>query len=187
MFNVFQRFRDLGFDPKNDSLIRFSAPEHHSTSGFCEYPEIIGSPPTALIDGDNNTAWANLNEKSDEQYVIMEFRFASIQIQNFTFYSLCSPPKDLSIEGRNKNTEKWESVCFYNTSINSNTITTFPCHNLRSFRFIKISQSMAANTARRLHIHHIEIFGKFIFKQTSSLRYFQIRFSFAFISLTFSK
>ena len=158
MFYFFDRFRQLGNDPYDTSLIRFYTPTPHSTNMYC-MGNYNGIDATALIDGKNETAYANNEYVPEQQYAIIEFVKAPIYINRFYFHTLCNPPKDVTLEGSNDN-QNWETIQVYNSPLPPYNVTTIPCNKLKLFKFIKISQSITADDQYyRIHIHHIEIFG----------------------------
>ena len=84
MFYFFDRFRQLGNDPYDTSLIRFYTPTPHSTNMYC-MGNYNGIDATALIDGrmkqhmQTMNMFQNSNMQSSNllkhQYISIDFTF----------------------------------------------------------------------------------------------------------------
>ena len=159
MFNIFEHFRGVGLNVFNESLVKIESPDPTLPNDlFCEHNGIAGTAATALIDGNNHTAYANLDISEPNQWVVIQFVYTPVYIHTLYFYSLCGPPKDLKIEGSNDN-KKWEIIRHYNIPIADDSMTPIPCYKRKLFKYIKLSQTINQANNYRFHIHHIEIYG----------------------------
>ena len=162
MFNIFETYRKFGFNVTVECFIKFQSPDYVINNHYCEHSNINGTGATALIDGNENTAWATESTNDPEQqYFIMEFVQKPVYINTFYFHSLCSPPKKLIIEGSNDQNNNWETICEYNEPIKPDTITPIQCFKRKYYKYIKLYQTMNVDNNTRLHIHNIEIYGTF--------------------------
>ena len=165
MINIFQTYRDFGFPVTSESFIKFESPAHNKDAAYCGNKSIYGSPPTALVDGNESTAYATLNTNDpSQQYIIMQFVQKPVYVNTLYFHSLCWPPSQLFIEGSNDH-ETWETIGVRNQEIPDNSVTPIHCFRRKHYTYIRLNQTrntyQNAQKSYRLHIYHIDIYGTF--------------------------
>ena len=161
MFKIFETYRSYGFPVTSDSFIKLHSAAHFNGSRFCGNETINGAPNTAIINGNNSTAWANEETSSpDNQYVFMEFVHKPVYVNTFYFHSLCDPPEQLTIAGSDDQ-QTWEVIGTHDYPIDNYSVTAIPCFQRKFYKYIKVNQSVNILNVSRLHIYNIDIYGTF--------------------------
>ena len=101
MLNIFEHLRSLNVNLTDESIIKFETEEVHVSSKYCG-KNITGGNPYYVVDGRNDTAWANeVSTDENSQYFIFNFLERKVSIQRYTISTLCNPPLQLYVEGSN--------------------------------------------------------------------------------------
>ena len=153
----FNYMRNTYINPKD--FIKVTSDDYLNGNGFCDYP-IIGSSPDSIIDGLDNTSWAN-NDDSDEnkQKVDIDLGNETFALTDFVFVSACNAPSVLHILGSNDYTN-FNEVCELSTFDVFKT-KHFICNSKNKYyRYYRLKQTINIYDKYRLHIVDIEFFGK---------------------------
>ena len=98
MNGIFSHFRSLGKNLSDNSLVSVYSDDFCSGSDFCGQP-ILGGPALVLLNGNESTAWANLELLEERQKVIISFKKHTVYLHDFTLQKSCGHPESLKLEG----------------------------------------------------------------------------------------
>ena len=127
-----------------------------SSSGYCY--TIDGKDVSCLIDGKDNTGWANKERLPGYASFLVDFKSSRFQLEEYSFTVECNPPGDWLIYGSN-NKEHW-TLLDNKTSIPMPVdeevfFETFSSENKQSFRYFNITSPYIT----RFHLRNLEFFG----------------------------
>ena len=122
----------------------------HEGTSFCSMPLVSGDR-FYLVDGKNDSAWANLN--SYENYFIIDFLGLNFSMDSYTIQWPCLICSKITVEGSHDNFT-WNIISSQSIS-SSEYIQRFPCNNNRGYTYFRFTQPILT----RFHVMNIEIFG----------------------------
>ena len=168
MNGVFFELRSQGINLSDDSYVSVHSNDFYTGATFCGSSNVSGSPAQVLIDGKENTAWANMNSIEENQRITISFRRHSLFLYNFSFQTLCSPPKSFKLEGSN-DLISWLPVHNHSAELNTNFIRSYSSQYPGRYRYFKITQvGTNINGGYRFHLHNIDFFGELVETSTCS-------------------
>ena len=125
---------------------------------FCD--RYKGETTSAIIDGNNNTAWCNEDHIESQQYFTLDFQSNTFKLNKFTFRTTCAPPRTLFVRGSDDDKE-YQNICSVFEMREEDSTYVIECNDLKKdFRFIKFQQiGLNYNNTNRLLISELELFG----------------------------
>ena len=160
MLNIFQHLRSLKVNLTDESIIKFEAEEAFISSSYCGR-NIRGAHPYYVVDGQDDTAWANdLIDTIQRQYFIFNFLQRKVSIQRYSISTLCNPPLQLYVEGSNDKNSQWTILSHVPTALGEFSTYSFSVQNRNHYQYIRFRQTRS-NTSNRFIIHNIELYGTF--------------------------
>ena len=191
---IFANFRKKNIDVSKNNLFQISSPDNGCTgTRYCNY-YINSRPPYSIVDGNYSTAWASLEQNSqNNKYLDFAFFQHKVNIHAIAIQTLCGPPPEIKIQGSNNNGETWEEVCHHNIRLPENDTTEILCLSSKYFSLFRLSQigmSIRGNNLRtyRFHVHNIEMYGLLSTRQnTCGKLTFHYEFLYIMVIVLFSK
>ena len=137
--------------------ISVNSPRPYMGSGYCY--KLVGKEASGIIDGDFETAWANLYYDKQNTHFIINLGNNSFTLHSFDFSTTCNPPKEVEILGSNDN-QTFYHICNVSDMIKEYQVFHRDCNsNMRSYKIFKIQQHTAVNNDGRFHLSEIEFYG----------------------------
>jgi hypothetical protein len=155
---LFEKLRSLGIYANDTDYFNITSVQYLTTNGgYCRSDHISGTDAKGIFDGNELTAWASINENTNEsKYVILEFIKAPLYVNGYKFKVLCGPPKELLIEGSIDGTT-WFEVDNRNPHLSDYTSKTYKVNHPSIVKYLNFS----VFNEGRFHIGEIELYGPF--------------------------
>ena len=130
--------------------ISIYSPTPYNYSTFC-YMDKKSGDLYYLIDGDNESVWANENDY--ESNFTIDFKDSNFLVKSYTLQWPCKKPKNWNVTGSNDNTT-WYLIDKIENDYEFVEFSHKKCSYPGTYRFIKFSTSDP-----RLHLTDVDLFG----------------------------
>ena len=139
--------------------VKIYSPKSHVTyeGEYCK--NYTGKEAIAIIDGNETTAWANADVKSENTFFIIDLGIGSFLIESFDLRTTCNPPKEVEVLGSNDNLT-FNHICTVYDMTNSYQFFHQQCNSyFRSYRYFKFWQNTSVIGTNRFHLSELEFYG----------------------------